>query len=105
MGLLLLLLTPWNRILVEKQTVELVKIYRILWNPKVHYRVHKTPSPPRGIHSERSHAISLRFLIIASCLRLGLPSGLLPSGFHFHCDRGTARLRLRMEEMASRYGG
>jgi hypothetical protein len=63
------------------------EIPRILWNPKVHNRIHKS-SPPVPILSQIDpthvpHPISRRsILILSSHLRLGLPSGLLPSGLH-----------------------
>jgi hypothetical protein len=58
----------------------------ILWNPKVHHRVHKCP-PAVPIRSQidqstPSHPIPLRsILILSTHLRLGLPSSLLSSGF------------------------
>ena len=58
------------------------EIPRILWNPKVHYRTHKPPPPvsilghPNPVHIPTSH-----LLILSTHLRLGLSSGLLPSGF------------------------
>jgi hypothetical protein len=63
-----------------------IQISRILWNPKVHYRIHKCP-PPVSILSQlhpvhTPHPTSWRSaLILSSHLRLGLPSGLSPSGF------------------------
>jgi len=58
----------------------------VLWNPKVHYRIHKFP-PPVPVLSQLNpvhapHPTSWRsILILSSHLRLGLPSGLFPSGF------------------------
>ena len=62
------------------------EIPRILWNPKVYYRVYKCP-PPVPILSQINpvhdpHPTSRwSILILSSHLRLGLPSGLFPSGF------------------------
>ena len=57
------------------------EIPRILWNPKVHYRIHKCSSPVpilsqlSPVHTPQ-HPTSWRsILILSSHLRLGLPSG------------------------------
>jgi hypothetical protein len=62
------------------------EIPRILWKAKVHYRIHKCPqhvpilSQLDPVHTP--HSTSLRsILILSSNLRLGVPSGLIPSGF------------------------
>jgi hypothetical protein len=57
----------------------------ILWNLKVHHRVHKSPplvpilSQIDPVHTTPSYLRSI--LILSTYLRLGLPSGLFPSGF------------------------
>jgi hypothetical protein len=60
------------------------EIPHILWNPEVHYRIHKSP-PPVPILSQLNlvhspHPTSWRSILISSHLCLGLPSGRLPSG-------------------------
>jgi hypothetical protein len=57
----------------------------ILSNLKAHYRIHKCP-PPISILSQLNsvhtlHPTSWRPILLSSHLRLGLPIGLLPSGF------------------------
>jgi hypothetical protein len=58
----------------------------ILWNPKVHYLVHKSPptvpilSQINPIHTIPHYLSEIHFNIVAQ-LRLGLHSGLFPSGF------------------------
>jgi len=80
--------TPWCGVLPEKPTViQLVKkeIPRLLWNPNFHYRVYMR-SPLVSILSQMNPVQTFPsyfpkiHLILSSHLRLGLPSGLFPSG-------------------------
>jgi hypothetical protein len=61
------------------------ELLSILWNLKVLYHVHKSPplvpilSQVKPVHTTPSYLRSI--LMLSSHLRLGLPSGLFPSGF------------------------
>ena len=62
------------------------EIPHISRNPKVHYRTHKRPQTvsilgqPNPVNIPTSHLLE-SILILSIHLRLGLPSGLPPSGF------------------------
>jgi hypothetical protein len=87
--LLSYLLNPWSRILLEKLTgFQLVKKFPAFYGTR---RVvtsftssrHLSLSWASSIQSSPPYPTSWRSIIILSFhLRLGLPSGLLPSGFH-----------------------
>ena len=82
------LLTPWCRVLLEKLTgLQLVKIFPAIHGTRrfitAHTSVrHLSLSWARPIESIYPHPTSWRSVIILSThLRLGLTSGLFPSGF------------------------
>ena len=87
-GHLTYLLTPWCRVLLEKLTgLQLVKKLPAFHKPRrfitaltsVHHLSLSWASPIQSIHP---HPTSWRSILITSIhLRLGIPSGLLPSGF------------------------
>ena len=83
------LLTPWCRVLLEKLTgLQLVKKFpafhgnrRFIFTALTSVR-HLSLSWANPIQSIHPHPTSWRsILILSTHLRLGLPSGLLPSGF------------------------
>jgi hypothetical protein len=67
------------------KSTDIQELPRILWNPMVHYRVHKSPpmvSVLRQINPvDTTPSYLISSLILSTHLRLGLPSGLFPSCF------------------------
>ena len=86
--LLTYLLTPWSRVLLEKLTgLQLIKKFPAFYGTRRFITAltsarHLSLSWGSSIQSTHPHPTSRRsILILSSHLRLGLPSGLLPSGF------------------------
>ena len=86
--LLTYLLTPWYRVLLEKLTgLQLVKKFPAFYGTQRFITAlisvrHLSLSWASPIQSIYPHPISWRsILILSTYLRLGFPSGLLPSGF------------------------
>ena len=82
------LLTPWHRILLEKLTgLQLVKKFPAYYGTRRFITAltslrHPSLSWASPIQSIYPHPTSCRsILILSTHLRIGLPSGLLPSGF------------------------
>ena len=88
MAILTYLLTPWCRVLLEKPTgLELVKKFPAFYGSRRFITAltsvrHLSLSWASPIQSTYPHPTSWRSILILSVhLRLGLPSGLFPSGF------------------------
>ena len=90
------LLTPWCRVLLEKQAgLQLVKKFPAFHGTRKFITAltsvrHMSLSWASPIQSIYPHPTSSRSsLILSTHLRLGLPSGLLPSGLHTYLLHGA----------------
>jgi hypothetical protein len=73
-----------SRLFLNKLIVAQLVTPRLLWYPKVHYRAHNDLYPDTDKSSPHPSTLHLRSVLIPSSpLRLGLLSGLFPSGQWF----------------------
>jgi hypothetical protein len=99
-------LTPWSPSWEAASCAVTQEFQDILWNPKIHYRVHKSPpldfilSQINPVHTTPSYLRSI--LIVSTHIRLGLPSGPFPYGFptkilrrHHHHKNPTSGLHFK----------
>ena len=95
------LLTPWSRILLERPIVfQQVKIFPAFYGTRMFVTAftsahHLSLSWATSMQSMPSHPTPWRsILLLYSYLRLGLPSGLFPSGLHTKpCIHSTSPVR------------
>ena len=97
------LLVPWSRVLLEKLTgLQLVKKFPAFYGTRRFTTAltsarHLSLSWASSIQSTHPHPTSWRSILIPSShLRLGLPSGLLPSGFPTHQTSKFVRFVLKL---------
>jgi hypothetical protein len=80
------ILTKWNGVLEKPVICSVIRNFHLLWNPNVHYHVHKSPPPVLILsHMNSTHKLQPYFpkihFTIVPHLCLGIPTGHFPSHF------------------------